>query len=318
MEEALATLRAGIEAELDTPAGPAVQAFAEAIRGRHGGAAAVLFYGSCLWRASVEDTDSVLDFYLLVDRCRDAYRRWLLAAANRVLPPNVFYLELPWKGRTLRAKYAVVAVDQFRRGTSRRCFEPALWARFAQPARLVYARDTAARAAVVDSLCNAVAALVGRTVPLLGERPTHAALWSGAFQLTYRAELRAERADRSQHVYAANHKRYDRLSAAALAIAGLPYAWSEAEGCFVARQPMAARRRLARLAWAARRVWGKTLNVLRLAKAVFTFEGAVDYMVWKIERHTGVRPQLAPWQRRHPLLAAPAVLWRLYRRGVVR
>lgn len=318
MDEAPSTLRACIAAELDTPAGPAVQAVADAIRSRHGGAAAVVFYGSCLWKASVEDSDSVLDFYLLVDRCRDAYGRWLLAAANRVLPPNVFYLELPWKGRTLRAKYAVVAVDQFRRGTSYRCFEPALWARFAQPARLVVARDGAARAVVVDSLCSAVAALVGHAAPLLGERLTAAALWAGAFRMTYRAELRAERGDRSQLVYAANRDRYDRLTGPALAAAGLPYAWSAADAAFVAQRPMAARRRTARLAWVARRVWGKSLNVLRLAKAVFTFEGAVDYMVWKIERHTQVRPELTPWQRRHPLLAAPGVLWRLYRRGVVR
>jgi hypothetical protein len=28
--------------------------------------------------------------------------------------------------------------------------------------------------------------------------------------------------------------------------------------------------------------------------------------------------ELADWQRRHPLLAAPALLWRLRRRGAVR
>jgi hypothetical protein len=295
-----------------------VHAFGEAIRRRHGGVVAVLFYGSCLWKASVEDGDSVLDFYVLVDRCRSAHRRWAMAAANRVLPPNVYYLELPWNGRTLRAKYAVVAVDQFSRGTSRRCFEPALWARFAQPARLVFARDAAARQAVVDSLSEAAVALVGRAAPLLAERLTPAQLWSGAFRLTYGAELRAERGDRSQLVYAANSDRYDRMAAPALAAAGLPYAWDERTGEFVAPEPRAGRRRRARVAWAARRVWGKSLNVLRLAKAVFTFDGAVDYIVWKIERHTQVRPELTAWQRRHPLLAAPAVLWRLYRRGLVR
>jgi hypothetical protein len=71
-------------------------------------------------------------------------------------------------------------------------------------------------------------------------------------------------------------------------------------------------------AWALRRACGKALNVLRLCKAAFTFEGGADYLAWKIERHSGVSLELADWQRRHPLLAAPALLWRLRRRGAVR
>ena len=61
-------------------------------------------------------------------------------------------------------------------------------------------------------------------------------------------------------------------------------------------------------AWALRRACGKALNALRLAKAAFTFEGGADYIAWKIERHSGVALELADWQRRHPLLAAPALL----------
>ncbi len=63
---------------------------------------------------------------------------------------------------------------------------------------------------------------------------------------------------------------------------------------------------------------GKALTVLRLMKGVFTFDGAVDYAAWKIERHSGITPKLSPWQRRHPILASPALLWRLYRQGAFR
>lgn len=70
--------------------------------------------------------------------------------------------------------------------------------------------------------------------------------------------------------------------------------------------------------WAMRRVLGKLLSVLRLAKGLFTFDGGVDYILWKIERHTGARIALTPWQRRHPLLASPVFLWRLYRLGAIR
>ena len=67
-------------------------------------------------------------------------------------------------------------------------------------------------------------------------------------------------------------------------------------------------------AWARVRRWGKPLNVVRLVKAAFTFDGAGRYAAWKIERHTGVPVPLTPWQERHPILAAPGVLWRV-RRG---
>jgi hypothetical protein len=58
---------------------------------------------------------------------------------------------------------------------------------------------------------------------------------------------------------------------------------------------------------------GKPLNVLRLVKASTTFDGAARYAAWKVERHTGVPVALTPWREKHPVLAAPAVLWRVWR-----
>src|SRR3546814_19838018 len=58
---------------------------------------------------------------------------------------------------------------------------------------------------------------------------------------------------------------------------------------------------------------GKPLNFARLLKAAFTFDGAARYALWKIERHTGLAIALTPWRERHPILAAPGVLWRVWR-----
>ena len=72
------------------------------------------------------------------------------------------------------------------------------------------------------------------------------------------------------------------------------------------------------IAWWRRRRWlGKPLNLLRLAKATATFEGAPQYAAWKIERHTGLQLEVTPFREKHPLLAAPGVLLALrrYRRG---
>src|SRR3546814_12011358 len=70
--------------------------------------------------------------------------------------------------------------------------------------------------------------------------------------------------------------------------------------------------------WALRRVQGKLLSVARLCKAAFTFQGGAEYLLWKIERHSGVSIALTPWQRRHPLLASTVLFWRLYRPGAFR
>jgi len=70
--------------------------------------------------------------------------------------------------------------------------------------------------------------------------------------------------------------------------------------------------------WRRRRIEGKALSVLRLAKASATFAGGADYIAWKINRHAKTEIRLKPWQRRHPLLAAVTLLPRLIRSGAVR
>ncbi len=318
MSAALDSLRASIGTEAGQPIGEAAAALVEAIVWRHGRAAvAVLFYGSCLRRADpTAAEDPVYDFYLLVNDYRQAYESRLAALANAALPPNVFYLETPWRGLTLRAKYAIVSLPQFRRAVSSRAFHSYFWARFAQPVRLAHVRDDGVRAAVIAGLADAVTTLAIRTLGLSGDRFTSAEFWTHAFQATYAAELRAEGADRARHIYEVDRGRYDGMTETALRAAGLDVQ-TTADGRLSV--PAAARTsRTAGTAWWSRRLVGKLLSILRLAKGVFTFDGGVDYILWKIERHSGVKETATPWQRRHPLLAAPGLAWRLYRRGAFR
>jgi len=83
------------------------------------------------------------------------------------------------------------------------------------------------------------------------------------------------------------------------------------------REPDGSAARAARR-WFLRRLQGRGLSLLRLAKASWTFAGGADYLAWKISRHAGVPVVFSAWERRHPFLAAPFVLWRLARRRVVR
>jgi hypothetical protein len=299
-------LEAQIAREVASPAHPAALALADAIRARHGGIAAILFYGSCLRQpaTAAAPPDGILDFYVVVDRYRDAYPGRLLALANRVLPPNVFHVAASWRGEPVRAKYAVIDMAQFRRGLSGASLQTSLWARFAQPCRLVWARDTQARAAIGAALADAVITMVAAVAPLLERNASAEQLWLRGFEETYRAELRTEGAARAEHLYENDRGRYDAITPLALAAAGMA--------------PGGGAHRAAQVRWLGRRVLGKTLSVLRLIKSAFTFDGGVDYILWKIERHSGVRLPVSPWQRRHPLLASPVFLWRLYRLGAIR
>lgn len=306
-------LRSTIAAELHGEVPPAVGTMVAEIRRRHPSSiAAILFYGSCLRRNM--PTEGVLDFYVLVDDYRQFYEGWLPALANALLPPNVFYAECPWGSGRLRAKYAVISLRQFCDGTSRRSLQTSLWARFAQPARLVAVRDAAVSAEVERALGEAVVAMVEAALPLLPDSFTPTELWNTAFVATYGAELRSEGPARATELYDADRARYDALIPLALAVAGRAVDRSEIGPVVRIDLPAASRRR-GQLLWRLRRPLGKLLNVLRLAKGALTFSGGIDYILWKVERHSGVRVTASPWQRRHPLLAAPLLAWRIYRRG---
>lgn len=297
--------RAGVPKGLD--------AVVAALRERFGATvAAILFYGSCLRRGTL---DGVIDVYVLVDDYRAAYDGPWLALANRLLPPNVFHVAVPAPSGALAVKVAVVSLARFESGVGARAFLPSLWARFAQPAAVVYARDGAIADHIGRLRARAVATALWHAARLAPPTVAPLDLWRIVLGATYAAELRAERAERADAIVMADAARYARLAGPALAAAGVVYRGVDGGLC-LAVAPWDRRR--ARLAWALRRPIGKLVNVLRLAKAVFTFEGGADYLAWKIERHTGIRPELSPWQRRHPLLALPYAAWRLWRRGMVR
>src|SRR5688572_20376349 len=183
--DARAELTALIAQELTQPVPAAVRTMAEAVRARHADAAlGVLFYGSGLRKPESLLADSLLDFYLLVDDYKLAYRGSLMALANRVLPPNVFYLEAQHEGATLRCKYAVISLAQFQGGVSADTDNVSLWARFSQQSRLVWARDAATIQPIAAACGEAVLTMLGNALPLAGQQATAEAAWQRAFEET--------------------------------------------------------------------------------------------------------------------------------------
>ena len=306
--------------ELGRAVPPEIEPMLAEIRRRHPGAvAAIVFYGSCLRTRRYDD--GVLDFYVLVDSYEGAYQASrLLAWANAVLPPNVFYVEVRDGTRTLRSKYAVLSLRDFRDGCGPHWLQTIIWARFCQPAQLVHAREPAVAALVHDAVVEAVVTMFHRTVALLPEEAvTLAEVWQRAFAATYGAELRVESAEAVAGLYRVDAERYDRAATAALDVLvsrGVIETRSEGERLRVVFPP-GGRWRL-RVAWRVRALLGKPLAALRLIKSMATFGDWLPYALWKLERHTGVRIETTPWQRRHPWIACWPVFARLLVRRTLR
>ncbi len=295
MPAATTDLETLIDRELAAPSPAAVEAIALAARRRHGdGIEAVLFYGSCYRDGVVEDR--LIDLYLLARDYRSVHENRLSAWANALVPPNVYYLETTVGGETVRAKYALVSMDQLAAKVSSDTDNPYFWARFAQPTGLVWYRDATTRQRVAAIMGRAVRTTFAAARALTHDMAASEALWTMIFAETYRTELRAEKPHRAAEIYQSAAARYDRITRALI------------------KEGLEPRPR----SWSRTRRHGKLLSVLRLMKAAFTFTAGADYLAWKIERHSGTAIALTDWQRRHPILAAPPILWRLLRSKAVR
>ncbi|MBA3677602.1 MAG: hypothetical protein H0W74_09405 [Sphingosinicella sp.] len=296
------SLHSLVEAELAEPVDPRVSRMADAIAAEYPAAArAVLFYGSCLRTSDLDGL--MLDFYLIVSDYSSAYGKSWMATANRLIPPNVF----PFQHDGLAAKYAVLSQADLARECGPEARSVSVWARFAQPARLVWSSDPKAADQVAEAVAKAAPTLFRLTLPMMDKsEPAPLETWKAGFALTYGAELRAERTDRSSNIVNADPERYDRFGRVTLDLL--------ASGD---KKPLAAPGEMARL-WRRMQRKGKLLSVLRLAKASGTFAGGIDYIAWKINRHAGTEISIKPWQRRWPLIGAITLLPLLLKRGAIR
>lgn len=297
------------------PSSPAVNRLTEEILARYGNAVqAILFYGSCFRQG--EDLDGLFDLYLLVSTYDSVNKNFVQTAINKLLPPNVFYLEVPYKEQTVRAKYAVLSLNDLQRGTSLTWFHSYLWARFCQPTAIVYVKNNAVAAQVNRAFSQAVITFVIRILPRLPKEFTLRELWSRGLELTYRSEFRAEQPDKQVRLFDVTPEYF--VDITRKAFDGTPYQVNERSNKGTALYTAEIRpsvRFISRITWAMRIAQGKILSVLRLAKGSLTFEGGVDYILWKIKRHSGVTLEVSPFLKRHPVLAMCILSLRLYRRG---
>jgi len=287
-----------IEAELATPAPEAVVALAQALADPARDAA-ILYYGSTL---RTGDLSGILDFYRLTHR---PHRRGLHGLAERVIWPEVSYHEVTIDGCVLRAKVATMPLSTFAKAAEGRTVDTTIWARFVQPAQRVWAADRASAEAAAQAVAGAVVTASRYAAALGPEAGPADAFWLALFRRTYAAEFRVENTSRADTVMAAGGDRYADI---------LPLAW-QAAGIAFSEQGGALRPVKHGLpGWTLPNLAGKPLNVARILKAAFTFDGAARYAAYKIERHTGIEIAVTPFRERHPFLAAPGAWLELRKR----
>ncbi|MGY6588263.1 MAG: hypothetical protein ACXIUB_08240 [Wenzhouxiangella sp.] len=268
---------------------------------------AVLLYGSCRRQRNIEE--GLADLLVIVSSYREAYQQRFLAWMNRWLPPNVFYLESRRENRVLRSKYAVMTFDQFRRRCQARS-DHYFWARFCQPMRLAHAKGELT-APLAEARALAAANYAARIAPLVTQTVTAQQFWETALTTTYRCELRPEPAGNAARLIGTDPDYWARLTEALAE--NLDSLAPSGQG-FLTEVSTSERRR-ARWIWRLRAVSGKLYNLARLFKAAGTFSNGIDYIAWKVERHSGVRVEPTDTMRRYPRLAAWGLIWRMWRQG---
>jgi hypothetical protein len=281
------------------------------VRARYGsGLQAVLIYGSYLRGKR----DTLLDFYVFVESYGSMpglWQGWL----GRALPPNVYQIHHGSPPDEIRAKVALLTLEQFEQAV-RKDFHSYFWARFAQPCGILYCRDDAVRNRIISAICQSCATFAQRVAPSLPDHFNTKQLWSEGLGRTYQCEFRSEPQGHAGQLFE-YWPGYYRSVTLALAAQGLGFEPGETPDHF--RNSCTDRaRRWSRATWGLRRLQGKLLSTLRILKAAATFDGALDYLLWKIQRHSGVYIEPSVLQRQYPLIFAWPLLFRLWLKGAFR
>jgi hypothetical protein len=299
-------------ADLVQPVPSGLEPLVDALKDRFGTALrAVALYGSTRRRADFHD--GLVDLMAIVDSYRSAHAGIFSAALNAALPPNVYYLEAGPRSRRLRCKYIVVS-ERTLTARTQGGLDIYFWARLAQPCRCVWAGDDAARNALAARRATAAGTFAARAAGLMPGAVDAEAFWTRAISATYACELRPEPPGAAAALVAVDPGYWRELSMQLFPSLGAERLASDGWRFPVGR--LGALR--CRTAWLMRRVWNRLLHVLRLFKAAGTFANGVDYLCWKIERHSGVRVEPTERMRRHPRLAAWRMMYRLWRQGALK
>lgn len=270
---------------------------------------AVVFFGSRLLgtspgEGSAADLVVVVENYLrfyesIGTRLPAARHSGIMAALNRVLPPNIIYLNDPG-GLRAGAKCFVVTDYDLGLALSADAKDHFFRGRLAQRVDIVYARSERDRLAL-ERRIDLARRLTVDWVPIYIQPDAFGVLdfCRRMMEVSYAGEIRPEARSRVLEVFQSQVS-FFRL------VYGRVLQDAARDGRLVADGD---RFRLARKpSWRERRRWAgffrrsKARATLRWFKYMLTFDDWLDYIVRKVERRSGVRIDLTKSERRFPVI----------------
>ncbi len=194
----------------------------------------------------------------------------------------------------------MIALETLLRETSTRPRDHFCHGRLFQPAEVVWAADEEAEGRILDALASAHARTYAWVRPWLPARFDVETYGRTLLRVSLAHEIRPEPGGRAEALWEA--QRADLAAVYALLLEDLVEAGELAAcpgGGFAVRRSVDLGERLRLEAYFR---WSLVRATVRWAKYVVTFEGWLDYILGKAERHTGERVVLTPRERRLPLL----------------
>ncbi len=299
---------------------PETDRFVEHFRGIFGRSLrAVIFYGSCI-SSVTRSTSSMFDFFLVCDRYESFYgnaggrwrkkKRWVHAALNRFLAPNIYEVEVPagaaLGGGVLRCKFCVVSERHLRRETSWEGHDLYHMGRFSKRMGLAWTASPAVHERVIERFVDAAVTVAGLALGRLAERPdprapfTPAEFARAVLALSYEGEVRVEASDKVDKIFRSEADHYEEIYGRRILSALRDGSGRRAvepageDGSMRIALPASETALLARTVqrWLAR---SRRRGKQRWPKYMFLYENWIDYVIDKIERTKGIR--LEPSER---------------------
>ena len=266
---------------------------------------AVLLYGS--WLRGKRDT--LPDFYVIFTDYDQLPSLWQ-KVANQLLEPNVYQLSLSKQNVKCSAKYATISLKHLEKKV-KTGFHPYLWARFSQPSKILYVKNEKAQYILDALIKSSEKKMMAEALGIAPISFTSRQLWETALTLTYGVELRAESKGKKT-ILVDHYQDYFESKVVAHSDSLRLSGTGNNEWTFECSNK---HRLKTKLRWKVRRILGIFLSIARLMKATSTFNQPLEYLLWKIERHTGIKENATALQLKHPLIFAWPLIWKIFRRG---
>jgi hypothetical protein len=267
---------------------------------------AAIFFGS---RSSgvVTTSASAYDLMLICDEPRAFYRAVhragllrrnpsMLAILDRFLPPTQVRLA----GGSWLVKASVVSLTALCHATSARRGDQFLAGRMFQDVHVVWADNPAFAQTVGKAIESARRVTLDWVAPDLPERFDPSEYVRQLFRTSFRFEVRPENRGRADALYSAQATRLVPIFEGVLeAMASEGEITRHMGSGYSLGQPVSPARALRRRVFLE---WSRARAVARWPKHAVTFDGWLDYIIKKAERHSGETIVLTPLERRFPFI----------------